>query len=54
MKLLITLWEWSAIAFVGLLAWLLWSDRKWQKARQPQPPAPQDTLIYRRNGKRIA
>ena len=48
MKLLITLWELSALAFLALLGWLLWMDRKWRK--QSQPPEPR---IYRKWGRRI-
>ena len=44
---LLRLWAWSAVAFLPLLAWLLWSEHQWRKARQVCDPR-----IYTVNGRR--
>jgi hypothetical protein len=47
MTLLFTLWKFSALAFLPLLAWLLWSEHQWRKARPVFDPR-----IYTVNGRR--
>ena len=45
--ILLRMWALSAVAFLPLLAWLLWSERKWRKARPVFDPR-----IYTVNGRR--
>ena len=46
--ILLRMWAASAVAFLPLLAWLLWSEREWRKARPVFDPR-----IYTRNGRRL-